>query len=81
PILPTFFENIVYLWNKMGFRHSSETHFVNSLRQGFSLVFFYQAAGGRIGTSNCRLAVKNRFHDEVSMCRSEKRRRNDIEKV
>ncbi|WP_339263938.1 IS1182 family transposase [Geobacillus sp. FSL K6-3411] len=31
PILPTFFENIVYLWNKMGFRHSSETHFVNSL--------------------------------------------------
>ncbi|WP_253806243.1 IS1182 family transposase [Geobacillus thermodenitrificans] len=32
PILPTFFENIVYLWNKMGFRHSSETHFVNSLK-------------------------------------------------
>jgi hypothetical protein len=27
-----FFENIVYLWNKMGFRHSSETHFVNSLK-------------------------------------------------
>ncbi|OQP00027.1 hypothetical protein B1689_10925, partial [Geobacillus sp. 44C] len=31
PILPTFFENIVYLWNKMGFRRMSETHFVNSL--------------------------------------------------
>lgn len=32
PILPTFLENILYLWNKMGFRRMSETHFVKSLR-------------------------------------------------
>ncbi|MED3717306.1 hypothetical protein P4518_07870, partial [Geobacillus thermodenitrificans] len=51
PILPTFFENIVYLWNKMGFRHSSETHFVNSLRpvrvgQVFLVLAVVISAGG-----------------------------------
>ncbi len=48
PILSTFFENIVYLWNKMGFRRMSETHFVNSLsreessRLSFSLIRLFQ---------------------------------------
>ncbi|BDG48325.1 hypothetical protein [Parageobacillus sp. KH3-4] len=30
--LSTFIETIPYLWNKMGFRRMSETHFVNCLK-------------------------------------------------
>ncbi|AMV09865.1 hypothetical protein GT3570_02745 [Geobacillus thermoleovorans] len=31
-LLSTFLENTLYLWNKIGFKRSSETHFVNSLK-------------------------------------------------
>ena len=64
PILPTFFENIVYLWNKMGFRHSSETHFVNSLRPvRVGQVFFHrkQVAGFASKVARSRLGFENSF--------------------
>jgi hypothetical protein len=43
PIFLIFLENILYLWNKMGFRQMSETHFVNSLKRYFRIVALFSS--------------------------------------